>query len=131
MCFSFSTKNASVKVFKIFKTRLEFKRGREAGSWLQLTSIDPKTLPESDRLTAEYDRIATTTCSICVYPLVIGLAVYSLVYYNYKSWWSWAVSSLADSVYTFGFIALTPQLYINYKYVDTFSLSYQTGALTN
>jgi len=30
-------------------------------------------------------------------------------------WYSWLVSSLADSVYLFGFIGMTPQLFINYK----------------
>merc|ERR1711871_569052 len=44
-----------------------------------------------------------------------ALAVYNLIYYPQKSWWSWTISSLANGVYTFGFIMMTPQLFINYK----------------
>ena len=33
----------------------------------------------------------------------------------YKSWYSWLISNLANAVYTFGFIALCPQLYVNYR----------------
>jgi hypothetical protein len=66
---------------------------------------------ESSRL----DTIATAHMSLCVYPCVLGLAIYSLLNYRYKSWWTWFISSLADSVYFFGFISMTPQLYINYK----------------
>jgi hypothetical protein len=32
-----------------------------------------------------------------------------------RSWYSWVLGSLVGCVYTFGFIAMTPQLYINYK----------------
>merc|ERR1712054_142152 len=31
------------------------------------------------------------------------------------SWYSWLLSSLTGTVYTFGFIMMTPQLFINYK----------------
>merc|ERR1712139_190844 len=34
---------------------------------------------------------------------------------GYKSWWSWLVSSMADFAYTFGFINMMPQIFINYK----------------
>ena len=34
---------------------------------------------------------------------------------RHRSWYSWAVSSAADSVYALGFVRLCPQLYINYK----------------
>ena len=29
--------------------------------------------------------------------------------------WSWAIHALAHGVYTFGFVLMTPQLFINYK----------------
>ena len=65
--------------------------------------------------TAEYDRIASTNLALALYPLVIGSSIYSLHHYNYSGWYSWFISSAADAVYTFGFIALCPQLYVNYR----------------
>ena len=48
-------------------------------------------------------------------PLVLGYSVYSLVHQTHKNWYSWVLGSLVGAVYTFGFITMTPQLYINYK----------------
>lgn len=53
--------------------------------------------------------------SWALYPIVAGYAVYSLVYQDHKSWYSWVLKSLVGSVYTFGFILMCPQLYLNYK----------------
>jgi len=50
-----------------------------------------------------------------LYPLSASWGIYNLYYYSYKSWWSWLVSSLADFAYTFGFINMMPQIFINYK----------------
>ena len=38
-----------------------------------------------------------------------------LYYYRYKSERSWLISSLADFAYTFGFINMCPQIFVNYK----------------
>ena len=64
---------------------------------------------------AEYDRIASKNLAMILYPLVIGWSLYALQHYEYKSWYSWLISNLANAVYTFGFISLCPQLYINYR----------------
>ena len=50
-----------------------------------------------------------------LFPLVFGYSVYALIYNQYRSWYSWVVSSLVGFVYMFGFIMMTPQLFINYK----------------
>lgn len=50
-----------------------------------------------------------------LYPLVLGGAVYSLVYTEHKSWFSWGIQSAANGVYAFGFLFMLPQLFINYK----------------
>ncbi|KIZ03444.1 Cleft lip and palate transmembrane like protein 1 [Monoraphidium neglectum] len=42
-------------------------------------------------------------------------AAYSLMYDTHKSWYSWVLGSLVGAVYTFGFILMCPQLYLNYK----------------
>lgn len=65
--------------------------------------------------TADYDRIAFKNLAMLLYPLVIGWALYALQHYEYKSWYSWLISNLANAVYTFGFISLCPQLYVNYR----------------
>ena len=65
--------------------------------------------------TDRFDAIATRTLTVGLSPLVVGWAAYALIEYPHRSWYSWVVSSLADAIYLFGFIAMTPQLFINYK----------------
>lgn len=61
------------------------------------------------------DARAMRTLSYLLYPAVVGLGVWSLVYHEHRSWWSWVIQTLAHGVYLWGFIAMTPQLYINYR----------------
>jgi hypothetical protein len=65
--------------------------------------------------TAELDATALDALALGVGPLVVGFAAYSLIYYPHKSWYSWAVESLANAIYMFGFVFMTPQLFINYR----------------
>ncbi|XP_002970129.2 cleft lip and palate transmembrane protein 1 homolog [Selaginella moellendorffii] len=65
--------------------------------------------------TKEYDDLAMRYLSYVLYPVVLGFAIYSLIYDRHKSWYSWILSSLTSCVYTFGFIMMCPQLFINYK----------------
>ncbi|KAG0571434.1 hypothetical protein KC19_VG011000 [Ceratodon purpureus] len=65
--------------------------------------------------TKEYDDLAMKYLSYVLYPLVAGFAIYSLMYERHKSWYSWILGSLTSCVYTFGFIMMCPQLFINYK----------------
>ncbi|SBS83918.1 conserved Plasmodium protein, unknown function [Plasmodium ovale] len=74
---------------------------------------DKKNYTES--MTKKYDKIAVKYVGIVLIPCFIGYAIYSLFYFKYKSWYSYIISVLAGTVYTFGFIMMTPQLYINYK----------------
>ena len=66
-------------------------------------------------VTAKYDRIAMRYMSFVLYPAVVGYSIYSLRYEAHKGWYTWVLGSLVGAVYTFGFIMMTPQLYINYK----------------
>jgi hypothetical protein len=52
--------------------------------------------------TAGYDQIAMLHLQYVMYPLLVGFAVYSLLYGTHKSWYSWVVSSLTQFVYAFG-----------------------------
>lgn len=65
--------------------------------------------------TDKYDADAMRYMSYVLYPLVIGYAIYALIYETHKSWYSWILNSLVGAVYTFGFILMVPQLYLNYK----------------
>ena len=65
--------------------------------------------------TKVYDDEASRYLSYVLYPLVAGYAAYSLAYETHSSWYSWVLSSLVGAVYTFGFILMCPQLYINYR----------------
>lgn len=65
--------------------------------------------------TKKYDEVAIKYMSIALFPCVAAYAVYSLLYEKHKSWYSYVISVAAGSVYAFGFIMMTPQIYINYK----------------
>ena len=65
--------------------------------------------------TREYDAIATSHLLYVVAPLVLGYSGYSLVRGRHKGWYSWILSSLVGFIYAFGFVMMTPQLFINYK----------------
>ena len=78
-----------------------------------LSFTDRDTYAQSE--TKKHDAEAMRYLSYALYPLVFGYAVYSLMYKSHKSWYSWVLNSLVGAVYTFGFILMCPQLYINYK----------------
>lgn len=74
-----------------------------------------KGLVKLEAATERFDQVATRTLGVGLAPLVAGWALYALVTYRHTSYYSWIVSSLADAVYLFGFIGMTPQLFINYR----------------
>ena len=74
-----------------------------------------RTMSPEESKTTEYDRIACRKLSWILYPLVVGWSLYALVTYEYRSVYSWLISNLANGVYTFGFISMCPQLYVNYR----------------
>lgn len=65
--------------------------------------------------TNDYDKLAFKYLSWVLFPLVVGYAVYSLIYHEHKGWYSWLLSMIYGFLLTFGFIMMTPQLFINYK----------------
>ena len=78
-------------------------------------------------VTAKYDAIAMRYMSYILYPAVIGYSIYSLRYESHKGWYAWVLGSLVGSVYTFGFIRMTPQLYINYKLKSVAHMPWKVG----
>ncbi|TMS37155.1 hypothetical protein L596_004147 [Steinernema carpocapsae] len=65
--------------------------------------------------TKEYDQLAFKYLSWVLYPLLVGYAIYSLMYVEQRGWYSWVLNMLYSFLLTFGFIMMTPQLFINYK----------------
>lgn len=65
--------------------------------------------------TRQYDDTAFRYLMYIMLPIVVCYSIYSLIYETHKSWYSWILSSLVSAVYMFGFIMMTPQLFINYK----------------
>lgn len=77
-------------------------------------------------VTKQYDELAFKYLGYLLFPLVIGYSIYSLYYETHKSWYSWILASLTGCVYTFGFIMMTPQLFINYKLKSVAHLPWRT-----
>lgn len=65
--------------------------------------------------TAQADKEAMKYLSMLLYPLCAAGAVYSLLYEPHKSWYSWALHSIVNGVYAFGFLFMLPQLFVNYR----------------
>lgn len=84
-----------------------------------------ETNAELTRVTLEADSVATTYLGGALLPVVAAFIVRSLVYEKHASWYSWAIGSLTSCVYTFGFIFMCPQLYINHKLKSVSHLPWQ------
>lgn len=95
------------KVTKALKIKVSW------NSWRPTISFGEKS--KSEKETEEFDVQAMRYLSYALYPLLIGAAIYSLVYQPHKSWYSWVVRSLVNGVYAFGFLFMLPQLFVNYK----------------
>ncbi|XP_067623768.1 putative lipid scramblase CLPTM1 [Eurosta solidaginis] len=65
--------------------------------------------------TKEYDNLAFKYLSWACFPLLLGYFIYSLFYNEHKGWYSFVLNMLYGYLLTFGFIMMTPQLFINYK----------------
>lgn len=69
----------------------------------------------TDSGTKEFDRMAFKYLGTALFPLAIGYCVYSVMYNEHRGWYSFVLSSCYGFLLTFGFIMMTPQLFINYK----------------
>jgi hypothetical protein len=76
--------------------------------------------------TKEYDEIATSHLLFITMPLVSGYGLYSLYYQKHKGWYSWILNTLVGFIYMFGFVMMSPQLFINYKFQSVAHLNWRT-----
>lgn len=65
--------------------------------------------------TKVYDKLAFKYLSWVCFPLLAGYCAYALLYLEHKGWYSFVLDILYGYLLTFGFIMMTPQLFINYK----------------
>ncbi|XP_017881744.1 cleft lip and palate transmembrane protein 1 homolog [Ceratina calcarata] len=100
------------KINKVIDISVD-KSSKVLGIFPKITFHDKGSYVESS--TKEYDRLAFKYLSWTLFPLLGGYAIYSLMYLEHKGWYSWVLSMLYGFLLTFGFIMMTPQLFINYK----------------
>lgn len=79
----------------------------------KLSFTDKGSYVESS--TKQYDMLAFRYLGWACFPLLIGYGVYSLLYQEHKGWYSFILNMMYGYLLTFGFIMMTPQLFINYK----------------
>ncbi|KAG2382482.1 hypothetical protein C9374_005062 [Naegleria lovaniensis] len=65
--------------------------------------------------TKEHDDEALRYLSYLFYPLILGYAIYALFNHEFKSWYSFVLSTIVGFIYMFGFLNSIPQVYVNYK----------------
>jgi len=92
-------------------------RIRESNGWLPYSIVfeDKHKLTDTEEKTKEYDEIAFKYMYYAAVPLLIAYGIYSLKYDSHKSWYSYIITTLVGSVYTYGFLMMLPSLYINYR----------------
>jgi len=77
--------------------------------------VEQKQHAAAEGCTDDIDKNGMFYLSCVLYPLAMYWAFHNLYYYKYKSFWSWLISSMADFAYSFGFINMCPQIFVNYK----------------
>lgn len=85
---------------------------------IKFDSWKPKVISartSGENTTEKLDSEGIKYLSYLMCPLLVGLAVYSLLYTPHKSWYSWVITCLVNGVYAFGFLFMLPQLFINYR----------------
>lgn len=102
-----------------FAILLDFWKIKKASKVIKKETFPYFTLEDNQNYvqseTREYDRIAMRYMTYAMGPLLVGYTIYSVMYNEHKSWYSFILNTLVGAIYTFGFIQMTPQLYINYR----------------
>ncbi|KAJ6645868.1 Cleft lip and palate transmembrane protein 1 [Pseudolycoriella hygida] len=100
------------KIQKVVDLKLN-KEDRWFGVIPRIVVSDKGSYVESS--TKVYDNLAFKYLGWLCFPLLIGYGIYSVYYNEHKGWYSFVLNMLYGFLLTFGFIMMTPQLFINYK----------------
>ncbi|KAH8324288.1 hypothetical protein KR074_003419, partial [Drosophila pseudoananassae] len=104
-----------IEVWKIHKVvDIDYNREQKLFGVLPRISFQDKG-SYSESSTKEYDKLAFKYLGWACFPLLVAYFVYSLIYNEHKGWYSFVLNMLYGYLLTFGFILMTPQLFINYK----------------
>lgn len=71
---------------------------------------------KDEAVSRHIDRLASAYLLYMFVPLIFGYATYALFFEQHKGWYSWILQSGVNVVYAVGFMMMTPQLFLNYKY---------------
>merc|ERR1712070_1367502 len=52
---------------------------------------------------------------VILFPVILAVSCYRLMYHKFRSWYSWVVLSLAICAQMGGFVIMTPQVFLNYR----------------
>lgn len=100
------------KLPKVVNIKLD-RSNRILGLFPRVRFEDKGSYVESS--TKEYDMMAYKYLSWAIFPLFVCYAIYSLLYNEHKGWYSFTLNMTYGFLLAFGFIMMTPQLFINYK----------------
>merc|ERR1719369_1749458 len=100
------------KVTKVQDVSFDFEN-KFLGLFPRIKLDDKKDYADSG--TKEFDKMAFRYLGMVFFPLAFCYCIYSVIYNEHKSWYSFVLGSCYGFLLTFGFIMMTPQLFINYK----------------
>ncbi|CAI5443868.1 unnamed protein product [Caenorhabditis angaria] len=100
------------KIPKVLDIKLDH-TSKILGIFPKIKFSDKGTYIESE--TRQFDEMAFKYLGMFLFPCLLGYAIYSLIYLEQKGWYSWLLNMFYGYLLTFGFITMTPQLFINYK----------------
>jgi len=101
------------KINKVIDVRVNPENPSIFGFLPRLEFQDKGSYEESG--TKEFDRMAFKYLGAALFPCAVCYCIYSVIYNEHKGWYSFILSSCYGFLLTFGFIMMTPQLFINYK----------------
>ena len=110
------------KMSRAFVTSVTWSKGRIS---LPSLSFSERNESYSKGGTKEIDEVAMKWLYRAVGPLVGLYALYSVVYVEHKGWYSFCLTTLVSAIYLLGFLAMLPQLFINYKLRSTAHLPWR------
>jgi len=100
------------KVTKVSDCSFDFEN-KMFGVLPRLVIAEKKEYDQSG--TKAYDRMAFKYLGMAFFPIAFCYCIYSVFYNEHKGWYSFVLGSMYGFLLTFGFIMMTPQLFINYK----------------
>ena len=94
-----------MNLWKIYKMRQQTSSSVSDNS---LSADDLESIHDDEKKCMKYLFLILT-------PLVALFCLFRLIYYKYRSWYSWGILSLTAASEVFGFVTMTPQIFMNHR----------------